>query len=76
MMNYLATLKSLAVFQNRLQGFIDDDYRIIVSYNSSTLLYRKLRNMKGNTIELKYYPHNGQIIQKSNHKVTYDSKMC
>lgn len=63
--------KSLAAYQDRLQGFIKDDYDICYIHAGVTLNMTKLRHRRnGNIVTLKLYA-DGRLVQHTNGKETH-----
>lgn len=68
--------KTLAAYNDRLQGFLQDGYHIIVTYNDDTLVMAKLRHHNGNRITLKLYVRQGRIVQYTNNVTILDQTLC
>lgn len=72
----LKDLKALVALSERLQGFLQDGYRIQLAYESQDLYFYKLVHANGNRITLKYNVSTRTISQSTNGQQTYESKVC
>lgn len=69
-------LKCLAALAERVQGFLDDGYHIIVNYKSDDLCLVKLRHHNGNRIQLTLRINDGTLEQTTNNIKNYTRKVC
>lgn len=68
--------KGLAALNERLQGFLQDGFHVIVSYKDEQLCLVKLRHHNGNRISLKLDIPNGELSQFTNNIKVFNQKMC
>lgn len=69
-------MKALAALNERVQGFLNDGYHVIIDYNDDTLRFVKLRHHNGNRIVVKLDITNGILSQYTNHIRNYEEKVC
>ena len=69
-------IKCLAALTERVQGFLDDGYHIIINYKSDDLCLVKLRHHNGNRIQLTLRLNDRILEQTTNHVKNYTHKVC
>lgn len=67
--------KGLAALNERLQGFLQDGYHVIISYKDETLCLVKLRHHNGNRITIKLDIPSGELSQLTNHIKVFHQKV-
>lgn len=68
--------KGLAALNERVQGFLNDGYHIIINYKDDVLCLVKLRHHNGNRITLKLDMVSGELSQLTNNIRNYHQKVC
>lgn len=68
-------LKGLAALNERLQGFLQDGYHVVVNFKDDTLCLIKLRHHNGNKITLKLNIPSGELSQLTNHVKVFSQKV-
>lgn len=68
--------KGLAALNERVQGFLQDGYHILINYKDNNLCLVKLRHHNGNRIIVKYDFRNGELSQLTNNIKCYSQKVC
>lgn len=68
--------KGLAALNERLQGFLEDGYHIIINYKDDGLCLVKLRHHNGNRIIIKLDRQSGILSQLTNNIEVFNQKVC
>lgn len=69
-------LKGLAALNERVQGFLQDGYHILINFKDDRLCLVKLRHHNGNRIILKLDYQSGELSQLTNNVKCYHQKVC
>lgn len=69
-------LKGLAALNERVQGFIQDGYHVLINYKDDVVCLVKLRHHNGNRIVVKLDHRSGELSQYTNNIRNYSHKVC
>lgn len=68
--------KGLAALSERVQGFLQDGYHILINFKDERICLVKLRHHNGNRILLKIDFESGELSQFTNNVRCYHQKVC
>lgn len=69
-------LKGLVALNERVQGFLEDGYHILINFNDDGVCLVKLRHHNGNRIVLKLEYQSGILSQLTNNVKCFHQKVC
>lgn len=68
--------KGLAALNERVQGFLQDGYNILINYKDDRICLVKLKHHNGNSIVVKIDLESGILSQLTNNVRNYHQKVC